>query len=482
LITDIVNTSLSSGTVPSSLKKAVVRPLLNKANLDKEVLKNYRPVSNLPYISKILEKVVDQRLNEHLCTSDLNDPLQSAYKRYHSTETALVKVQSDIAEALDSGSMVVLLMTDLSAAFDTLEHSTLLIRFQHAYGITGSALAWVQSYLTERSQQVAIQASTSTDAALCHGVPQGSVLGPKWYCMYTKPVGTIVHKNNMSCHSYADDAQNYFVIKASSSWTDAVARVDKCLTEVGNWMSMNSLKLNHDKFEFIIFHPKRREFDPLQYTLPLKNGTYQPASYVRNLGTVQDCCLSMERHINSVTKSCYHQIRSIGKIRRYITTDACKALVNGLVVSRLDYANALLIGLPQSQIDRLRRLQNCAARLITRTPRRSHITPVLKELHWLPAEYRPRFKVLLLTYKALHGLAPVYIRDMIKQYQPARSLRSSQRCLLEVPRVRTAYGKRSFRYSAAILWNDLPELVKSAQSVSAFKRLLKTHLFRQAYP
>jgi hypothetical protein len=299
--------------------------------------------------------------------------------------------------------------------------------------------------------------------------------------MYTKPVGTIVRNNNMSYHSYADDALNYFLIKASSEWSDAVARVDKCMSEIGDWMSMNSLKLNHDKFEFIIFHPRKRDFNPLQYTLPLTNGTYQPASHVRNLGTVQDCCLSMERHISSVIKTCYHQIRCIGKIRRYITTDACKALVHGLVVSRLDYANALLIGIPQYQSDRLQRLQNCAARLITRTPRRSHITPVLKELHWLPTEYRPRFKVLLLTYKALHGLAPVYISDMIEQYQPTRSLRSSQRSLLVVPRVRTAYGKRSFRYASATLWNELPENVKSAQSVSAFKRLVKTHLFRQAY-
>ena len=156
-------------------------------------------------------------------------------------------------------------------------------------------------------------------------------------------------------------------------------------------------------------------------------------------------------------------------------------MVQGLVVSRLDYANALLIGIPQAQVERLQRLQNCAARLITCTPWRAHITAILKELHWLPAEYRPRFKILLLTYKALHGLAPAYIKDMVHEYQPARSLRSSQRSLLQVPRVRTAYGRRSFRYSAAMLWNELPEHVKSAQSVPAFKKLLKTHFFRLAY-
>jgi len=189
----------------------------------------------------------------------------------------------------------------------------------------------------------------------------------------------------------------------------------------------------------------------------------------------------MEQHISSVTRSCYNQIRAIGKIRRYITDDACKTLVHALVTSRLDYANALLNSVPQCQLLRLRHVQHCAARLITRTPRRDHMTPVLKELHWLPAEYRPQYKVLLLTYKALHGAAPPYIRDMIREYQPARTLRSSNRSLLEIPRMRTSYGKKSFRYSAPTLWNPLPQHVKDAQTVACFKKLLKTHLFILAY-
>ena len=187
LITRIVNESLRSGTVPTSFKKAIVRALLKKLGLDKEVFKNYRPVSNLQFISKLLEKVVDQRFGEHLSINQLRDIWQSAYEQNHSTETALLKVQSDIAEALDSGSMVVLLMLDLSAAFDTLDHNTLVKRFEHSFGITGKALQWVSSYLTDRTQCVAVDSATSKDCTLQHGVPQGSVLGPKMYCMYTRP-------------------------------------------------------------------------------------------------------------------------------------------------------------------------------------------------------------------------------------------------------------------------------------------------------
>ena len=218
LITDIVNESLRSGTVPIALKKAIIRARLKKPGLDKEALKNYRPVSNLPFISKLLEKVVDLRFKEHLHVNQLRDTFQSAYEQNHSTETALLKVQSDICEALDTGSMVALLMLDLSAAFDTLDHSILVKRFEYSYGITGKALQWVSSYLADRTQSVAVDSATSKDCILRYGVPQGSVLGPKKYCMYTRPVGTIVKNHGLSYHGYADDTQGYVVIRSTTHW------------------------------------------------------------------------------------------------------------------------------------------------------------------------------------------------------------------------------------------------------------------------
>lgn len=246
-------------------------------------------------------------------------------------------------------------------------------------------------------------------------------------------------------------------------------------------MSHNSLKLNQDKFEYILFHQKQRPLQPLDFSLALSSSVYAPAPYVRNLGVVQDACLTMERQVTTIARSCYHQIHAIGKIRRYITSDACKILVQSLVTSRLDYANVLLYGLPKCLMDRLQRLQNSAARLITRTSRREHITPVLIALHWLPAEYRPKFKILLHVYRALNGLSPPYIAEMVQRYEPARPLRSSSKSLLEVPRTRTSYGRRSFRSAAAVLWNELPGHVKDAETLPAFKRQLKTYFFRLAH-
>ena len=151
--------------IPKSLKTAHIRPLLKKTGLDSDILKNYRPVSNLTFISKVIEKVISGRLNEHLINNSLFDPLQSAYRDKHSTETALFKVQNDILSALDAGSSAILLMLDLSAAFDTIDHNILLSRLCNVYGITGNALDWFRSYLTGRIQHVVIEDCISRSGA-----------------------------------------------------------------------------------------------------------------------------------------------------------------------------------------------------------------------------------------------------------------------------------------------------------------------------
>jgi hypothetical protein len=253
VITTIINKSMATGTVPRPFKHAVVRPLLKKPGLDPENKRNYRPVSNLPFIAKCLEKAVCSRINDHLQSNDLHETMQSAYRIFHSTETALLKVQGDILEALDRGHSVALILLDLSAAFDTLQHDTLLRRLQHTHGIFDSALEWMNSYFIDRTQVVAINDCVSDDAVLNCGVPQGSVVGPLGYSMYTLPLGAILRKHQMQFAIYADDTQCYTVLKTSNDWDDVSTRIRDCYEEVHQWMSNNHLKLNDEKTEFIIF-------------------------------------------------------------------------------------------------------------------------------------------------------------------------------------------------------------------------------------
>ena len=205
VITAMNNKSLNEMSVPTAFKQAIVRPFLKKPGLDMNNLKNYRPVSNLPFASKIIEKVVASRIEDHLDKHKLHDNRQSAYRSFHSTETALLRVHHDIATALDNNSCSILVMLDLSAAFNVIDHGILYQRLEYTFGISGSALTWIKSYLSNRSQHVAMGSALSDYRALTIGVSQGSVLGPRLYCIFSKPIGDICECHDMGYHCYADE-------------------------------------------------------------------------------------------------------------------------------------------------------------------------------------------------------------------------------------------------------------------------------------
>ena len=212
LMTDFINSSLQSGVVPDSMKSAAVTPLLKKPSLDINILKNYRQVSNLPFVSKVLQQVVASQLKAYMDYNDLHDPLQSSYKTAHSTESALLKVQNDILRTVDHGGVVVLVLLDLSAAFDTIDHSILLDCMWHQLGINGVAQAWFESYLTGRTQRIRIGDAWSLAKFLLYCVPQGLVLGPLLFLIYILPLHHLILSHGLQVHGYADDTQVYLSI------------------------------------------------------------------------------------------------------------------------------------------------------------------------------------------------------------------------------------------------------------------------------
>ena len=212
-MTSIINMSLKSGVVPGCFKKRLVRPLLKKPSLDAECLKNYRPVSNMSFISKQTERVVAARLNEQMSHFDLFEPLQSAYKARHSCETAFIHVQNNILRAMDQGKVGILLLLDMSAAFETVDHRTLLNRLHSELGSGSTALNWFESYLVDRHQVVSIRGEHSDSCLLHYGVPQGSVLGPQLFTVYTSPLGRIIRAHGLDYHLFADDSQLHVFVK-----------------------------------------------------------------------------------------------------------------------------------------------------------------------------------------------------------------------------------------------------------------------------
>ncbi|XP_061590906.1 uncharacterized protein LOC133456448 [Cololabis saira] len=475
-ILDQINLSLSLGYVPQVFKVAVIKPLLKKPSLDPDTLANYKPISNLPFVSKILEKAVSSQLCDYLYRNDLFEVFQSGFRMHHSTETALVRVTNDLLMASDKGLGLVsiLVLLDLSAAFDTIDHGILLHRLEHVVGIKGTALCWFKSYLSDRFQFVHVHEVSSEQSRVCYGVPQGSVLGPILFSLYMQPLGSIIQNHGIHFHCYADDTQLYLSMKPDE--TEPLVKLQACLRDIKDWMSRNFLLLNSDKTEVIILGPEhlRKGLDGVAMA---------SSATVKNLGVVFDQDLSFKPYVNQVCKIAFFHLRNIAKIRKILSQRDAEKLVHAFVSSRLDYCNVLLAGCPSNLLNRLQLIQNAAARVLTGISRRDHVSPVLVSLHWLPVKFRIQFKILLLAYKAQNGLAPQYLQDLIVPYVPGRALRSQGAGLLVVPRVsKCRFGGRAFCYQAPLLWNQLPIWVKEADTTSTFKTKLKTFLFSKREP
>lgn len=268
------------------------------------------------------------------------------------------------------------------------------------------------------------------------------------------------------------------------SLTIDLKQITDCTYEVKDWMTSRMLKLNEDKTE-LLFLGRVKNVEKVKASISevdIGSALIHPTNVVKDLGVYIDTDLSMDSQVNALCKTCYHHLRTIGTIRKFITAYSAHILVRSLVLSRLDYCNSLLFGLSKILLYKLQKVQNTAARIICLTSKRDHITPALKSLHWLPVRYRIDFKILCFVYKCLHNQAPEYLTDLTIAYIPTRTLRSQNQLLLKVPSARLAsFGKRTFQYAAATLWNPLPTDIKLSTSLDTFKSHLKTHFFRLAY-
>ena len=480
VLTRILNDSLHSGVFPQIFKTAVIKPLLKKPTLDPNDLKNYRPVSNLPFISKVLEKIVLNQLLNHLKINKLLPCYQSAYRAAHSTETALLRILNDLLVANDESKISVLVLLDLSAAFDTIDHSILLSRLHHTFGITDTCLAFLRSYLTDRTQFVSVSGSTSNLVPLRYGVPQGSVLGPVLFLLYTQPLAGVIEHHSVSHSEYADDTQLYDSA-VQDQLPSMLTNVEQCIINVKDWMTKNKLQLNDSKTEALLISSKTS--CNLPHSLSVCGTPVPIVSSARNLGVMFDSSAAMKTQINKVCQACYLEIRRIGSIRHFLTTEATKVLVTSLILSRIDYCNSLLAGLPQSLLESLQKVQNCAARLIFKSRRSDHVTPLLMQLHWLPVSYRIQYKLSVLCYQIIRSFAPLYLSDLTKIYVPSRSLRSSaDERTFKIPLTKKKYqGQRAFSFAGPVTWNSLPRELRYAETLCEFKCQLKTHLFSKAF-
>ena len=297
-------------------------------------------MANITFVGKLIEKIACSRLTEHMDLNNLADPYQSAYRALHSTESALIKVKNDIMFSIDQNRAVLLVLLDLSAAFDTIDHNILISRLSQRVCVRGTALNWFRSYLANWSSQVDIANELSNPTLMQFGLPQGSVVGPVGYSIYTLPVGDIANHHNVSHHVYAVDTQLYvsFNPKVPGDFDSAITQLQNCISDIKNWMTANKLKLNDSKTEFFIAASQfnLKHHIPSDITLSIGNESIKPSKTIRNLGAFFDSEMVMSSHISNVSKTVIFHLRNIGRIRKYIDQSTCQHAIRSLILSRLD--------------------------------------------------------------------------------------------------------------------------------------------------
>ena len=469
---EIVNLSLSAGSM-ECLTSAVIIPLLKELSdaVDVDIFKNYRPVSNLVFLSKLIERCVASRLDKHMSDNNLESKYQYGYKKGHSTEMLLVNVVNSLLNAFDNKFATVLLLLDLSAAFDTVDQDKLLHMLHDEIGISGTVYKWFVSFLKGRSQKVKVNDEFSDTEFLDFGVAQGSVLGPKLFNIYIRSFYENVHASAFEVEGYADDHQLFKKFVSVFQTTVLSTAINNCLRNVSIWMSLYFLKLNKSKTKILVLAPPAVMNSIHIHGTLVDEGCIRFVNCAKNLGVWLDENLNFKTHISKVVSSCYKVLREISKIKSFLSKESLNTLVTSLILSKLDYCNSLYYGIGLNDINNLQSVQNSAIRLIYGRFKydKQSISHLFTELHWLKVRERIVFKMCLLVHKCIWTLAPERLRSLIV-------ISNIRTYYLVERKFNSMYGERAFSRSGPKLWNKLPLHIRMESDTTNFKKLLKSFL------
>jgi hypothetical protein len=405
---------------------------------------------------------------------------QSAYRPFHSVETALLHVTSSILEQLDTGRNVYLVLLDLSAAFDTVDHKLLIAILRQKFNIAGTALSWIKSYLSGRTFRVKINGVLSEPRVVKQGVPQGSVLGPLLFNILMSQLATILDSiHGVGFHMYADDTQFWVSFDAKNPAAEISARktISEVFAVIKTFMQSHSLKLNGNKTVFMPFSRVASSFQPVS----LESGLdILPSSSCRNLGVVLDTKLSLGKYITELRQSCFYHLKRLASVKTSIPKYVMPSFVHAFITSRIDFCNSIFSGLPISSIQKIQVLHSCCAKFLTGRRKFDSSTKALSFLHWLPVNSRITFKLCLFAHRMVYSQScPLYFSKDLNTLSHGYNTRSTNAPILKstfYPRCKF-FGDRSFLVSIPTAWNTLPQSIRSIVDFIYFKRALKTHLF-----
>ena len=462
-LTHIINLSLNTSLVPNKLKIAKVIPLHKSGN--KKLPENYRPISVLPALSKILERVAYEQIADYLENNKMLTSCQFGFRKRYNTELAVTLLTDNIRRAMDHGKLTGAVFVDLQKAFDAVDHSIILKKLPY-YGINGTELSWVKSYLQDRYQFVQCGNSKSSCQLVKYGVPQGSILGPLLFLVQINDLTKVVKACNIQM--YADDTVIYVSQKS-------ISEVEKALTSdmanIAKWLENNRLIINlkKGKTEAMVFGTAKRLHSINDIKIWMNEHSIHVVNSYKYLGVILDASLNMNEHLQKTLKSAAARIKLLKRMRTSLTSHAAESIYKAIVLPKMLYCSTPTLKISDTMGKKFENLQARAIKII------HHHSEFDQEHGYMTIFNQKKFKAGILIFKCLQGTTIPNFASYAERVSHNYGTRGNK-ATLRVPRVRTEAAKKSFWFQGPSCYNELPVEIRSLESFVVFKHRLKEHL------
>jgi len=386
----------------------------------------------------------------------------------------LLHTTDAVLEAIDKKKTTAVVLLDMSKAFDSIHHNILFDKLRDV-GVSTLAFRWFHSYLSNRNQRVRINSTLSEALPLVSGIPQGSIMGPLLFTIYVNDLSNV--PRNCSTECYVDDTKIYMSFNVKDC-DDAVAAVNEDLHNIRNWCFQNGLLLNPEKTKLIVYGSRQMLEKLPEFHISLLGKELVPADFVKDLGVTFDKYLTFNEHTINTVSSCISTLAQISRVK-HIFKNELITIINALVFSKLYYCSSVWSNMTMSNVNKLQKVQNFAARIVSNTRKYDHITPVLKKLKWLPVKNYLYYRDATLAFKCMTGLAPNYLCNKFICRGDVSKINTRNSQLLNIPLFKTTTGQRSFLYRVVNIWNNLPTDIKLCKNVAGFKIKLRKYLLNE---
>ncbi|MCU7800562.1 MAG: reverse transcriptase family protein [gamma proteobacterium symbiont of Lucinoma myriamae] len=468
----MINISIHTGLFPECLKIAKLRPIY-KGGPDCDT-SNYRPISILPVVSKIIEKHVTKHLFAYLNKYQILHKSQSGFRQKHSCNTALIKLIDKWLQCIDKGEVIGAIFFDLRKAFDVVDHDILMHKLS-LYKFDKLSCDWIKSYLSNRQQCIIEKEIKSTMQIVKSGVPQGSVLGPVLFLLFINDLPLFT--NDVFTDIYADDTTMH---AADRNCKTVEKRLQNGANGFRTWCSSNKMYINLSKTTQMTIGTRQNLASSQSIELNIEEEIIQAVSKQKLLGIIIDKTLSWDNQIDAVCLNITRRITLLKLLSNYVDKTSLNQYYKSYILPIFDFGCMIWGRCSFSNVNRLVKLQKRAARIILRADFMTPSQTMFDELQWLSFPKRVQYHTSVMIYKALNNQTPEYISELFIKTSDAhcRNLRSADNEMLRIPKSRTAYLENSFAISGAKLWNTIPLSIRSLCSLNTFKEAIKRHLLK----